>query len=147
MIKVRITHLKAPWPKGAQVGDVVEMDNMRAWAVGKCLRVGDDEQPTVEWPADDAAASPEVDEVERIRQEAHAALGAAHAEFAARAQEMDLRLGAASAQATKMAGERDAAVVSADKLRAELAEATAQIEALRAQLATKPAETKAKAGK
>lgn len=38
-MKVQITHMKAPWPCGAKVGDVVELDSavIPAWAVGKCV--------------------------------------------------------------------------------------------------------------
>lgn len=38
-MKVQITHMKAPWPSGAKVGDVVELDSavIPAWAVGKCV--------------------------------------------------------------------------------------------------------------
>lgn len=38
-MKVKITHLKAPWPAGAKPGDVVEIegDSVPAWAVGKCV--------------------------------------------------------------------------------------------------------------
>lgn len=35
-MKVQITHMKAPWPSGAVVGDVLELDEVPAWAVGKC---------------------------------------------------------------------------------------------------------------
>jgi hypothetical protein len=37
-MKVQITHLKAPWPEGAGVGDVVELQapELPAWALGKC---------------------------------------------------------------------------------------------------------------
>lgn len=37
-MKVQITHLKAPWPEGAGVGDVVELQvsEVPAWALGKC---------------------------------------------------------------------------------------------------------------
>lgn len=31
-----ITHLKAPWPLGAVVGDVLELETVPVWAVGKC---------------------------------------------------------------------------------------------------------------
>lgn len=42
-MKVRITHLKAPWPAGASVGDVAQFDGgIAAWAVGKCVPVGED---------------------------------------------------------------------------------------------------------
>lgn len=48
-MKLRITQLKAPWPQGANVGDVVEVDAplVPAWAAGKCDQVGDDEVATV----------------------------------------------------------------------------------------------------
>lgn len=42
-MKLTITHLKAPWPTGAVVGDVIELASVPAWAVGKCA------------PADDSA--------------------------------------------------------------------------------------------
>lgn len=36
-MKMEITHLKAPWPEGTQVGDVLEMGDgpAPAWALGK----------------------------------------------------------------------------------------------------------------
>ena len=43
-MKLTITHLKAPWPTGAVVGDVIELASVPTWAVGKCA------------PADDSAA-------------------------------------------------------------------------------------------
>jgi hypothetical protein len=48
-MKARITHLKAPWPLGARVGDVVELGSEPAWAVGKFEKVGDDEPVTLEF--------------------------------------------------------------------------------------------------
>lgn len=45
-MKVRITHLKAPWPEGALVGDVLEVSEVAPWALGKCVIVGDDEEVT-----------------------------------------------------------------------------------------------------
>ncbi len=39
---VQITHLKAPWPDGAQVGDTISFDVVPAWALGKCKIVGDE---------------------------------------------------------------------------------------------------------
>jgi hypothetical protein len=43
-MKVRITNMKAPWPKGSGIGAVVsfEGDTAPGWAVGKFTRVGDD---------------------------------------------------------------------------------------------------------
>lgn len=35
-MKLTITQLKAPWPNGAEVGDVIELAELPAWAVGKC---------------------------------------------------------------------------------------------------------------
>lgn len=67
----RITALKAPWPEGAKVGDVIELDSVPVWAVGKCVQAPDAEAPTVEFappvppePARDLAA-----EVEALQQE------------------------------------------------------------------------------
>lgn len=40
-----IKHLKAPWPKGAKVGDIIEFDVLPGWAAGKCEQGGS--QPTV----------------------------------------------------------------------------------------------------
>jgi hypothetical protein len=42
-----ITYLKAPWPLGARVGDVIELDHVPAWAVGKCSPAADDAEVTV----------------------------------------------------------------------------------------------------
>lgn len=46
-MKVRIDVLKAPWPCGAKVGDVVEVDHISPAFVGKCYVVSDDEEATV----------------------------------------------------------------------------------------------------
>lgn len=40
-----IKHLKAPWPAGAVVGDVIEFEALPGWASGKCELGGT--QPTV----------------------------------------------------------------------------------------------------
>lgn len=41
-MKVKITHLKAPWPAGAKVDDIVEVPSVPTWAVGKCEPAPDD---------------------------------------------------------------------------------------------------------
>ena len=46
-MKLTITHLKAPWPVGAVVGDVIELASVPAWAVGKCVPAADDAAVTV----------------------------------------------------------------------------------------------------
>ena len=42
MGKYAITHLKAPWPSGAKVGDVIEFDHVPSWALGKCEPAAED---------------------------------------------------------------------------------------------------------
>ena len=55
-MKVKVTHLKAPWPAGAGVGDVVEFAGaLPEWAAGKCC-VTDDE-PTVVTVEEDSGES------------------------------------------------------------------------------------------
>ena len=46
-MKLTITHLKAPWPAGAVVGDVIELAEVPAWAFGKCVPAADDAAVTV----------------------------------------------------------------------------------------------------
>lgn len=46
-MKVQITHMKAPWPEGAKPGDVIEVPQVPAWAIGKCIQVGDDVEVTL----------------------------------------------------------------------------------------------------
>lgn len=55
-MKVRITHMKAPWPEGAKIGDVLEVSEVKPWALGKCVEVGEDEEVTFEAPVVDAEA-------------------------------------------------------------------------------------------
>lgn len=60
MIKVEVTHLKAPWPAGAVVGAVVSLlgaVKLPAWAVGKCVVLGadDEREPVAVW------APPQID--------------------------------------------------------------------------------------
>lgn len=40
-MRLQITHLSAPWPDGAVVGDVLDLPVIPAWAAGKCEQVGD----------------------------------------------------------------------------------------------------------
>ena len=46
-MRVQITHLKAPWPHGAVVGDVLDLPAVPVWAVGKCKQVEDDAELTI----------------------------------------------------------------------------------------------------
>lgn len=45
-MKARITNLKAPWPHGAKIGDVVEFEVVPVWAVGKFDVAEDDADVT-----------------------------------------------------------------------------------------------------
>lgn len=102
MIKVEVTHLKAPWPAGAAIGSVVllAVALLPAWAAGKCivLPADDEREPVVVWeppvlaeselvvnPA--SAAQQLVEHADRIAelgqqlQDAQQALGTARAEI------------------------------------------------------------------
>lgn len=46
-MKLTITHLKAPWPTGAVVGDVIELASVPTWAIGKCAPADDSATVTV----------------------------------------------------------------------------------------------------
>lgn len=39
-MRLKITQLKAPWPSGAKVGDIIELPAIPLWAVGKCEDAG-----------------------------------------------------------------------------------------------------------
>lgn len=54
-MRIQITQLKAPWPAGAAVGDVLDLPAVPAWAVGKCQQVGDDVAATIGAKADGAS--------------------------------------------------------------------------------------------
>jgi len=58
-MKATITRLKAPWPEGAAVGDVVEFDGavMPDWAVGKCTAAPDDAAVTAGGKAESEAVA------------------------------------------------------------------------------------------
>jgi hypothetical protein len=59
-----ITHLKAPWPLGALVGDVIDLPSVPVWAVGKCTPADADAVATV--ALDVAIAAPGVTVVSDI---------------------------------------------------------------------------------
>lgn len=92
-MRVQITHLKAPWPLGAVVGDVLELASIPAWAAGKCEQVDEGVAVTIEAksnekPADtdeDAQASDSLSEAE-----AQAAQESARAALEAEATELGI---------------------------------------------------------
>lgn len=91
-IRVRVTHLHAPWPAGTKPGDVVEMpgDAIPEWAVGKCQPVPAETPAAAVWqpprrreddPAEFPTLAPRADE-DALAERA-AALQARRAELAA----------------------------------------------------------------
>ena len=80
-MKVQITHLKAPWPTGAGVGDVVELhvSELPAWALGKCTPAAAD--ATVFGPATGVPMAPAAGAA--LDADAAASLAAAEAQAAA----------------------------------------------------------------
>ncbi len=61
-MKVTVTHLKAPWPEGAAVGQVVDLpgvEKMPGWAAGKCTPADDDAEAAHVWTAPQAPVEAE----------------------------------------------------------------------------------------
>lgn len=52
-----ITHLKAPWPAGAVVGDVIDLPSAPPWALGKCTAAPDGAVVTIAQPAAEQQAA------------------------------------------------------------------------------------------
>jgi hypothetical protein len=103
-MKVRITHLKAPWPQGARPGDVVELASktLPGWAIGKCEKVGDEVAATVEFA--ERPSTPEDAEISRIREQARQQLDeAAQAFDKLRAEHADQLRSMQSEHAAKLA--------------------------------------------
>lgn len=61
-MRYEVTHLKAPWPAGVKVGDVVELDPVPAWALGKCKPAADVEFIANVPPVEDAAPVEAIEE-------------------------------------------------------------------------------------
>lgn len=64
MLKVEVTHLKAPWPAGAAIGSVVLLAAalLPAWAAGKCIVLPreDEREPVGTWEPPAAPSAPEL---------------------------------------------------------------------------------------
>ena len=61
-MKLTITHLKAPWPAGAKIGDVIELAEVPAWAAGKCTQAVDGATVTAAFEQVEAEAGNEAAE-------------------------------------------------------------------------------------
>lgn len=130
-MKVRITHLKAPWPAGAKVGDVVQFEGKApAWALGKFVEAGDDARADhVYEPAEvlvgdgSGSALPSIDAVNADLEALRAQLAAADDATLQARDEADAERKRSDELAEKLlAAEaaRDAAMQDADALRARL---------------------------
>lgn len=151
-MKARITHLKAPWPLGAKVGDVVEFESAPAWSVGKFEKVGDDEAVTLEFGEPvvinlSGADSAELGKLNAAIADLTAKLQAAdqlvaqHAESAevsrAALETADAAIAGLNEQLVLTSQEADAAKASAAELTAQVADLTAKLEAAQAKTGKK----------
>lgn len=124
--------LKAPWPQGAKVGDVVDMPYLPVWAQGKCVTAADGAEESIEFeepvPADGVGRPllPGQGDADAQILVVNAELADLRAKLAAADDEvvrlLDL-LQAASGAQEGAAQERDTAVAEATDLRAKLAAA------------------------
>ncbi|MFG6441119.1 hypothetical protein [Roseateles sp. LKC17W] len=145
-MKARITNLKAPWPSGALVGAVVEFEAgaLPAWAAGKCVPVGDDEEPslTVPVPPEFVPEPVVLSEADKVREEAGQHIARLTAEFEQHARDMQAKL-------QELTGQNEAlqtAKAEADSKVAELSAQLAAAEEARAAAAQASAATKPKKG-
>lgn len=81
-MKYQITHLKAPWPEGSAVGDVIDMEELPPWALGKCSPAPTGAKATVSFKKADPA-TPNADGGETARRAADAKTGTLAAEASA----------------------------------------------------------------
>lgn len=124
-MKVQITQLKAPWPKGATIGSVVEvpgasMKEIPAWAVGKCRPAGEEAEVTHAFPAPgEISVTVAIDsaEVQKLLGEAQAQYEAGVASLRAEHQAEVVQLQGHVADAT---GALQVAQAEVASLRAEL---------------------------
>lgn len=121
-MKLTITHLKAPWPVGAKVGDVLELPSVPVWALGKFKQADDDAEVTLvmpEAPAPSEQAAVVRDPLEELRAQAEAHFERMRADHTAELAELQGKLAA-------MAAERDQ---QAEELAAARAQLASSIEA------------------
>lgn len=146
MLKVEVTHLKAPWPAGATVGAVVllAVAILPAWAVGKCIALpaDDEREPVAVWeppvmaepelvvnPA--SAAQQLTERADRIAelgqqlQDAQQALGTARAEI----QSLGAQLVEAQAETERLRGALSTAEASTSRTEADLLDVIEQRDA------------------
>ncbi|KQP02463.1 hypothetical protein [Pseudorhodoferax sp. Leaf265] len=157
-----IKALKAPWPAGAKVGDVVEMPSVPTWAVGKCTPAPEGADATVEFVepvAGDGVNRPLESEndqairaVEHFRAQAQEAIRRAEEAHALELAELQAELDAATAGAADLRAKLDASEARAASLQTKLDEAesdegkaAAALKEAEQQAATERAASEAKA--
>ncbi len=154
-MKARITHLKAPWPLGARVGDVVEFDSKPAWAVGKFEQVGDDEPVTLEFGETvlvdlSGGDATEVEGLKVVIADLKAKLEAADQLMAQHVESAQVSRAALDSADATIAGLNERLLLAtqeADGAKASAAELTAQVAELTARLEASLAQAQAKTGK
>lgn len=125
-MKARITHMKAPWPLGALVGDVVEFaaGSVPVWAVGKCVEVSEDDEqvvahlisPASTQPAEDGRADP----VARVVAEAQAHIDQLKADHSAQVAELQGQIQAQAADLEAARADKDSALALVAELQGKL---------------------------
>ncbi|MEJ1933715.1 hypothetical protein WDZ92_26235 [Nostoc sp. NIES-2111] len=126
-MKARITHKKAPWPEGAEVGAVVvfEAGVVPAWAAGKCVPAEEGEEPTLVVPAAAPVEAAPVSEADQVREEATQHIATLRSQFAEYAEDMQAKLTSVTAQAEALQEAKDQAEAKVAELQAELDKAKA----------------------
>lgn len=133
-MKQAITNLKAPWPAGAKVGDVIDLPAVPVWAVGKCTEAPEDAEVTLIMPP-----PPEPEKVDPVRDLA--------AELTQAEERLELVKQAAVSANDALRAELDASqakLAEALAANAELADGKAQADAKLAEALAAPAKGKAK---
>lgn len=126
-MKVRIDVLKAPWPTGAKVGDVVELDAITSAFAGKCTEVGDDVDVTIEFNIDPAPArlASELPSAEKRAEELQVLLDKTNAELeasSAKVLEMQANIEALNIELSETKSAMGADLEASSKTIAELTE-------------------------
>ncbi|CAN7597043.1 hypothetical protein LJR039_004360 [Pseudorhodoferax sp. LjRoot39] len=133
--------LKAPWPAGAKVGDVVDMPYLPTWAQGKCSVAQDGAEATIEFVEPVAAdgvnrpltgdgsgqALPSIESISAELERARGEVAAAHDQARVLREQFDASFDAAE-------NDRRKAEAEAEGLRARLQQAEAHAAALQAKL-------------
>lgn len=125
-MKARITNLKAPWPAGAAVGDVVafHIGSVPVWAVGKCAPVAEDSDEVVAHlitpAATQVAEDDKADPVSRVVAEAQAHIDRLKAEHEAQVAELQAAGQAKAAGLEAAQADKAAALAQVAELQAKL---------------------------